>query len=98
MPTTSPAASTWPSIAPSSSALPEGARQGANDQGSTGWFGMRPPLGDPAHPYHFQVFALDTRLDLPAGAGRAELLGAMEGHVLAAGEVVGTYARQAPAQ
>ena len=78
--------------------LPEGARQGANDQGSTGWFGMRPPLGDPAHPYHFQVFALDTRLDLPAGAGRAELLGAMQGHVLAAGEVVGTYARQAPAQ
>gem|GEM_PF-6431293 len=48
----------------------------------------------PPHDYHFQVFALDTRLDLPPGAGRAALLQAMQGHVLAAGEVIGTYARQ----
>ena len=73
--------------------LPEGAKQGTNDRGSTGWFGMRPPAGDPAHDYHFQVFALDTTLDLPHGASRAELLEAMRGHVLSAGEVVGTYER-----
>ena len=55
---------------------------------------MRPPKGDPPHEYHFQVFALDTRLDLPHGVGRAELLDAMRGHVLAAGEIVGTYRRE----
>ena len=73
--------------------LPEGGRQGANDHGSTGWIGMKPPRGDPAHGYHFQVFALDTTLDLPHGASRARLLEAMRGHVLSAGEVVGTYGR-----
>ncbi len=73
--------------------LPEGTRQGGNDYGATGWFGMKPPVGAPAHHYHFQVFALDTELDLAHGADRARLLEAMRGHVLAAGEIVGTYAR-----
>ncbi|WP_375263025.1 YbhB/YbcL family Raf kinase inhibitor-like protein [Palleronia sp.] len=73
--------------------LPEGAKQGANDHGTTGWFGMRPPQDDPAHHYHFQVFALDTMLDLPHGASRARLIDAMEGHVLSTGELVGTYER-----
>lgn len=73
--------------------LPAGVKQGANDRGSTGWFGMRPPVGDPAHDYHFQVFALDATLDLPHGAARADLLDAMRGHVLSAGEIVGSYAR-----
>ena len=73
--------------------LPESALQGRNDRGSTGYFGMRPPEGDPAHHYHLQVFALDTELDLPHGASRAELLDAMRGHVLAKGQLVGTYQR-----
>ena len=73
--------------------LPEGALQGTNDRGSTGYFGMQPPAGDPPHHYHLQVFALDTRLDLPHGATRAQLLEAMEGHVLAKGQLVGTYQR-----
>lgn len=72
---------------------PEGALQGANDRGAIGYFGPRPPVGDPAHPYHFQVFALDTLLDLPHGASRAEFLDAVRGHVLASGEIVGTYQR-----
>ncbi|WP_420458764.1 YbhB/YbcL family Raf kinase inhibitor-like protein [Neolewinella sp.] len=71
----------------------EGALQGPNDYGSLGYYGPRPPKGDPAHPYHFQVFALDTELELPFGASRAELLEAMRGHVLASGEVIGTYRR-----
>ena len=54
-------------------------------------YGPRPPVGDPPHHYHFQVFALDTMLDVPPGAERDRLLAAMSGHVLAAGEVVGTY-------
>ena len=72
---------------------PEGMLQGANDNGSTGWYGMEPPVGDPAHHYHVQVFALDTTLGLEPGASRTAVLEAMEGHVLSIGELVGTYAR-----
>jgi Raf kinase inhibitor-like YbhB/YbcL family protein len=73
--------------------LPDGALQGRNDRGSIGYFGMRPPKGDPAHHYHVQVFALDTKLGLPHGASRTQLLDAMSGHVLGKGELVGTYKR-----
>ena len=75
--------------------VPEGAMQGPNDRGSLGYYGPRPPAGDPAHTYHVQVFALDTTLDLPFGATRAQVIEAMRGHVLAAGEVTGTYRRPA---
>jgi Raf kinase inhibitor-like YbhB/YbcL family protein len=70
---------------------PEGILQGRTSRGSVGYFGPRPPVGDPPHHYHFQVFALDRELDVPPGAERDEVLKAMEGHVLAAGEIVGTY-------
>lgn len=73
---------------------PEGLLQGATSKGSVGYFGPRPPAGDPAHRYHFQVFALDTLLSIPPGADRDTLLQAMQGHVLAKGEIVGRY-RQA---
>ena len=77
--------------------VPEGALQGPNDRGSIGYYGPRPPAGDPAHEYHIQVFALDTTLDLPHGATRAEVIEAMQGHVLSSGETVGTYRRPADA-
>jgi Raf kinase inhibitor-like YbhB/YbcL family protein len=70
---------------------PEGVLQGRTSRGSVGYFGPRPPVGDPAHRYHFQVFALDRMLDVPFGAERDQLLAAMQGHVLAAGELVGAY-------
>ena len=70
--------------------LPDDARQGQNSRGSTGYVGMKPPAG-PAHRYHVQVLALDQALDLPAGAGREAVLDAAQGHVLAAGELVGTF-------
>lgn len=72
---------------------PEGVLQGRNSRGSVGYYGPRPPVGDPPHHYHFQVFALDAQLDVPPGASRDELLRAMAGHVLASGELVGTYAQ-----
>jgi Raf kinase inhibitor-like YbhB/YbcL family protein len=70
------------------------ARQGSNSKSERGYFGPRPPAGDPPHRYHFQVFALDTKLDLPDGFNRHALLQAMRGHVLAEGELIGTF--QAP--
>ena len=68
--------------------------QGRNTRGSVGYFGPKPPHGDPPHHYHFQVFALDRMLDLKPTASREELLRAIEGHVLAAGELVPTFAQK----
>ena len=61
-----------------------------NDLGNRGYAGPCPPSG--RHRYRFQVFALDTRIPQPAS--RAELLSAIEVHVLAKGELVGTYQKQ----
>jgi Raf kinase inhibitor-like YbhB/YbcL family protein len=72
------------------------ARQGKTSRGNVGYFGPRPPAGDPPHHYHFQVFAVDTVLDTPPGVDRDTLLAALKGHVLAHGEIVGTF--QAPAK
>jgi len=69
-------------------------RQGRNSKGERGYFGPRPPAGDPPHHYHFQIFALDSKLDLPEGFSRDALVQAMHGHVLAQGELVGLF--QAP--
>lgn len=95
-------------IAPTMTSLPEAVpttpqvatmmnlRQGRNTRGSTGYYGPRPPIGDRPHRYHFQVFALDTMLDILPGSDRESLLAAMRGHVLGKGEVVGTYCQAAP--
>lgn len=90
-------------IAPDVTSLPEnlpktetasGAMQGANQNGKIGYYGPQPPAGDKPHNYHFQVFALDTKLNLPSGYNRQALLDAMRGHVIAKGELVGTYQRR----
>lgn len=78
--------------------LPKDARQGKTTRGSVGYFGPRPPAGDPPHRYHFQVFALNKMLELEPGADKASLLEAMKGHVLAAGVMVGTFGRPADVQ
>ena len=72
--------------------LPAGAAEGRTSRGKTGYFGPR-PHGSKPHHYHFQLFALDRMLDLPAGADRAQLLAAMNGHVLAKGDLVGLFAQ-----
>jgi Raf kinase inhibitor-like YbhB/YbcL family protein len=71
-------------------------RQGVNSRSEVGYLGPRPPAGDPPHPYHFQIFALDTVLTLPDGFNRQYLLKQMNGHVLARGELVGTFAKALP--
>lgn len=74
--------------------LMNGAMQGGTNKGNVGYYGPKPPAGEPPHHYHFQIFALDKMLDLPAGFNRQALLDAMRGHVLAKGELVGTYQRK----
>ena len=83
------------SLAENVSQLPEltnGAKQGVNDFGKIGYNGPCPPPGK-AHHYHFKIYALDTKLDLKSGATRKKLLEAMDGHVLAEGQLIGTYQR-----
>jgi Raf kinase inhibitor-like YbhB/YbcL family protein len=72
---------------------PPGLRQGPSSSGAIGYRGPRPPAGDPAHHYHVQVFAIDRKLELSAGAERDEVLSTIQGHVLARGELVGTLKR-----
>jgi Raf kinase inhibitor-like YbhB/YbcL family protein len=68
---------------------PAGAVQGTNDFGRPGYGGPCPPSG--THRYFFRVVALDRMLDLKRGAKRAEFDKAIEGHVLARGELMGRF-------
>lgn len=70
------------------------AMQGANQNGKMGYYGPMPPPADKPHGYHFQIFALDKKLNLPSGYNRQALLDAMKGHVIAKGETVGMYQRK----
>ncbi len=47
-----------------------------------------------AAPYFFKLYALDTLTGLKPGASKKDLLKAMEGHVLAEGQLLGTYQRK----
>jgi len=72
--------------------LPNGSRQGVNDFGRIGYGGPAPPSG--THRYYFRLYALDTVLDLPAGASRGQLEKAMKGHILGQTQLMGKYSRQ----
>lgn len=71
--------------------LPGNAAQGKNGWGEAGYGGPQPPSG--THRYVFKLYALDTLLKLGPGAAKADLLRAMEGHVLARGELMGRYSK-----
>lgn len=72
--------------------LPAGAKQGMNDFRKKDYGGPCPPGG--THRYYFKVYALDTMLQLKEGSTKAELLKAMEGHILAQGQLMGRYQRR----
>jgi hypothetical protein len=72
--------------------VPVMATQGRNDFGDLEYDGPQPPSGE--HRYFFKAFALDSVLELPRGARRAELEKAMQGHVLDQAAVMGRYAAQ----
>lgn len=76
-----------------SAKLPAGAVDGRNDWGRTGYGGPCPPVG--RHRYFHKLYALDTVLPAGDPLDKAMLERAMEGHVLARAELVGTYQKQA---
>lgn len=76
---------------------PKGARQGKNDfsNDNVGYRGPMPPVGSGPHRYYFKIYALDRQLDLPTKeATKKSLLAAMQGHILAEGELMGTFERK----
>ena len=80
-----------PENVPNQNRLPGGGMQGKNDSGQHGYTGPCPPSG--THRYYFRLYALDRELDSGAGASKAALEKAMEGHVLAKAELLGRYKR-----
>jgi len=72
--------------------LSSGAVQGLNDYNRSGYDGPWPPPGK-AHRYFFKVFALDTKLSLTPTARKTDLIKAVQGHILAQGQLIGTFQR-----
>lgn len=66
--------------------------EGINDFGKHHYGGPCPPGG--THRYFFKIYALDSLLDLPQDARKAQLERAMNDHILAFGELIGLYSRQ----
>lgn len=99
---------TWPhwalyDLSPDTESLPEGfsgsaavppAREAINDLKRAGYDGPAPPPGHGTHHYRFRLLALEVaRLELPRGAGCAEVEAAARRHLIEEAELVGTYSR-----
>ena len=84
-------ASGLPAEIPSVAALESGARHGTNDFRRLGYGGPCPPGG--THRYFFKLYALDTILELKEKAVKADIEEAMQGHILAQGQLMGKYKR-----
>ena len=87
-----PAGSTGLPEAIASAALPAGTREGKNDWKRTGYGGPCPPIG--RHRYFHKLYALDVMLPDLKQPTKAELERAMQGHVLAKVELMGTYQKE----
>ena len=77
---------------PKEKKLDDGACQGITDFQRHGYGGPCPPGG--THRYYFKLYALDTELDLPGNSTKAALEAAMQGHLIAKGELMGKYKRK----
>ncbi|MBU9888896.1 MAG: YbhB/YbcL family Raf kinase inhibitor-like protein [Candidatus Omnitrophica bacterium] len=78
-------------LSPEVPATPARGIQGRTDFGRTGYGGPCPPRG--THRYFFKIYALDRMSGLGPGATKQVLLEAMRGHILAEGQLMGTYRR-----
>jgi Raf kinase inhibitor-like YbhB/YbcL family protein len=70
---------------------PDGIQQGKNIRGANGYQPPCPPPGALPHHYVFELYALDSKLSLAAGTTRADLLKAMDGHVVGKASIVGIF-------
>jgi hypothetical protein len=70
---------------------PDGIQQGKNVQGVNGYQPPCPPAGAGTHHYVFELYAVDTKLNLPAGSSREDLLKAMDDHVIGKATHVGIF-------
>ena len=77
--------------APTTAQLADGSLNGVNSWGNLGYGGPCPPSG--THRFFFKLYALDTMPDLPSGANKQKLLSVMQDHVLAQGELMGTFSK-----
>ena len=82
-----------PAGVPATETLSSGARQGLNDFRRVGYGGPCPPRGSP-HRYFFRLYALAARLDLKTRATKADVVRAMQGHLLAEAQLMGKYQRR----
>ena len=82
----------FPENIPSSDVIDNSAIQGITDFRKVGYGGPCPPSG--THRYFFKLYALDTTLSIGPGATKKQVVDAMEGHVLAEGQLMGRYKRQ----
>jgi len=71
--------------------VPELISIGSNSWGKNEYGGPCPPSG--THRYFFKLYALDTNLTLGDNADKEQVLAAMEGHILAEAELMGTFSR-----
>lgn len=77
---------------PKQGTLPSGVKQGTTDFRKVGYGGPAPPPGKP-HRYFFKLYAVDTMLNLPEGATKAEVEAALKGHTLEMVQLMGLYGR-----
>ncbi len=80
-----------PEAVPATATLPDGTIQAKNRRGAIGFLGPGAPAVGPYHHYTFELFALDTKLSLGPDATRADVLMAMDGHILGKGVLVGRF-------
>src|SRR6266851_8767112 len=88
-----PASSTSVAAGVKPDSSPDGIVQGKNIRSVNGYQPPCPPPGATPHHYIFEIYALDAKLDLPAGSPRADLLKAMDGHVLGKASYFGLFGR-----
>ena len=84
-----------PQNVPPDPKLPDGSIQIKNQGGVVGFRGPGAPPQGPPHHYTWELYALDTKLDLGPDATRADVLSAINGHILGKGILMGHFIRPA---
>lgn len=78
---------------PNEAKLPDGAINAKNLRGGVGYMGPGMGAAGPYHHYTFELFALDTKLDLGPDATRDEVMKAIQGHIIAKAVLAGRFHR-----